>query len=210
MTLRFTWIAGFLFTGISILYSCRDSAKPDLIAGIEAPAIVSGENSNYHPRFAAQLENEEPPLAAVIDTIAMENTLEGEFVGMGAPSRQYPRYLFLKKYASITKLRELLQHTNAVVRMYAFQALEENKIPDLKLVLISRLQDTMSYHSQAGCFGSQENINISLLRRYSELFTPGEMVKYKKVLLTCYPKKEDAYTRKRIRAIGTENDSWLY
>ncbi len=99
----------------------------------------------------AQNENFEA-LPMVVFEMAAHNVYESETIGIAnAKSKQFARYQQLVTKASEEQLLELTAHSNAVVRLYAYQALRAKGGPIPKSLQQKFEADTTSVQSMQGC-----------------------------------------------------------
>ena len=99
----------------------------------------------------AQNENFEA-LPMVVFEMAAHNIYESETIGIAnAKSKQFARYQQLVAKASEEQLLELTAHTNAVVRLYAYQALRAKGGPIPNDIQQKFKDDTTSVQSMQGC-----------------------------------------------------------
>jgi len=88
-------------------------------------------------------------LDSQIEKIAIENKVFGQYIGIvGTPTEQYKRFEEVKDKATKEQLAELTDHSNAVVRCYAFWALADRKEDNLFEILLKHLNDTITIHKQ--------------------------------------------------------------
>lgn len=85
----------------------------------------------------------------VINGIVENNELQGQYLGIvGTSSYQYKRYERIKNELKYDQLVQLSNHTNAVVRCYAFWALADRREADLFKILIDHINDTTLVYKQ--------------------------------------------------------------
>ena len=91
-------------------------------------------------------------LPMVVFEMAAHNVYESETIGIAnAKSKQFARYQQLVAKASEEQLLELTAHTNAVVRLYAYQALRAKGISLSKDLQQKFKDDSTSVQSMQGC-----------------------------------------------------------
>lgn len=100
-------------------------------------------------------------LNRVVRSIAKHNVYEGPLTGFaGTASKQYGRFETLRVKAGIEKLITLATgHNNAVVRLYAFQALIFNKEPIPRELKLKFASDTSFVKILNGCIGGERKVN---------------------------------------------------
>ena len=100
-------------------------------------------------------------LPMVVNGMAAHNVYESETVGIAnAVSKQFQRYLQLIAIATEEQLLDLAtNHTNAVVRLYAFQALRERKINIPKGLQQKFKDDETRVNVLEGCIANQFALN---------------------------------------------------
>ncbi len=93
-----------------------------------------------------------PKIKHIANQIARHNVLTGSAVGyVGTRPKQWDRYEKLKKEATNEELILLIEHKNAVVRCYSFDALAYRKGIDIFPILIKHLSDTAEVATFFGC-----------------------------------------------------------
>lgn len=99
-------------------------------------------------------------IGVVVFNIAMENRFEGAYVGFaGTKSKPYASYEQLVKLADSTQLAGLcLHHFNAVVRLYAAQALQEKNIAIDKKIDEKMQGDNTTVFTLKGCIANNETL----------------------------------------------------
>jgi hypothetical protein len=104
----------------------------------------------------------------IVREIAKCNRYESQFVGFsGSPSAQFKRFEKLKIIAEVQELLKLAnEHGNAVVRLYAYDALIEKKEkipPELKSKLS---KDKTVVSTLNGCIGGEKNVGEIILSKH--------------------------------------------
>ncbi len=96
---------------------------------------------------------------SIVSSISNHNVFESAHVGFaGVPSRQYILYKKLDAVASNEELRELAKNNkNAVVRLYAFEALLNRKEVTEEINKQFQNDQAMVYTLQ-GCVGGRSNV----------------------------------------------------
>src|SRR4030095_3140968 len=83
-------------------------------------------------------------LTNIINQIAGNNTIEGEFIGIaGSPSGQSRRLKQLDSIATNVQLTSFTDHANPVVRYYSFRARVRRKSGDIFDILLNHITDTV-------------------------------------------------------------------
>jgi len=98
------------------------------------------------------------------------NQIEDEYLYYGGiPSKTYPAFKLLKKKAKRKELIELTNHSNPIIRYYAFDALIEKRIKSdiLFNIVKAHLKDTVTVKTQFGCIGGKTTIGDYMLSTYS-------------------------------------------
>lgn len=91
-------------------------------------------------------------LPMVVFEMAAHNVYESETIGIAnAKSKQFARYQQLVAKASEQQLLELTDHNNAVVRLYAYQALRQKGVSISKSLQQKFKEDATSVQSMQGC-----------------------------------------------------------
>jgi hypothetical protein len=106
------------------------------------------------------------PLQTVIQEIARQDVYEvSRTVGFaGALSKQYQRFQQLSSLATEQQLTELaVRHKNAVVRLYAFQALKKRKVDIPDGLSEQFMNDRSVVMTLNGCVG--DKVTVSELAR---------------------------------------------
>jgi hypothetical protein len=76
----------------------------------------------------------------------------------GMRPAQYDNFTELQKKATKEELLELLNHSNGVVRSYAFWALSYDTSANLLPIVIRHISDTTAVTTQFGCIRSSEKV----------------------------------------------------
>lgn len=98
-------------------------------------------------------------ISGIVSEIAKNNKYESRFVGFaGTPSQQYSHYQDLRKTATKEELVELLNHKNAVVRIYGFKALYETDRETAEKYSAELLKDTADFMTLQGCIAGTETV----------------------------------------------------
>jgi hypothetical protein len=171
-----------LITLIQSLQSCEQRENYSLLKNVEIPDTSSLKVSRSLKQTNTDL----------VDEIASCNRVDSKFTGYsGTTSEQYLRFERLSKYATTDELTKLLNNKSAVVRVYAFWALQDRKNINLKRIILEHIQDTLSFASLQGCMGSHSYVNLHFLAygKYCCL-SEKEFKYYMQVVSKCYPKKE--------------------
>lgn len=91
-------------------------------------------------------------LPVVVFEMAAHNVYESETIGIAnAKSKQFARYQQLVAKASEEQLLQLTSHSNAVVRLYAYQALRQKGVNIPESLVQKFKADTTSVQSMQGC-----------------------------------------------------------
>lgn len=107
-----------------------------LIILLLTPLFVTGQAGGMEPRPAV---NE---VKIITDSLVFYNEVHGPFVdGLFRNKRPYRLFSKLGMEASETELLNLMKHSNAVVRSYAFWALSRVHYEKLDSVLLAHAQD---------------------------------------------------------------------
>ena len=145
---------------------------------------------NIHTSFTL-FDTSKVNITDTVKLIASYQRVQGKVAGFGAiNSPQYLRYVWLSEKASTPKLLELLNHSNSVVRVYAFWALKARNYVDIKNVVLDHIGDTLNFFLQEGCDGYYLHINLYFLKLSRNLFTDVEFKKYL-ALISKYYNKQD-------------------
>jgi len=177
-----TILVCILITHIQGLHSCEHRKNYSLLKNVEI-----SDTSSLKVSTPIKQSN-----TALVDEIAFCNRVDSKFTSYaGTTSEQYLRFERLSKYTTTDELIELLNNKNAVVRVYAFMALQDRKNINLKRIILEHIRDTMSFASLQGCMGSHSYINLHFLAygKYCCL-SEKEFKYYMQVVSKCYPKKE--------------------
>jgi hypothetical protein len=95
----------------------------------------------------------------VVAKIEKVNELMGNAVySAGERPQQYDNFCELQKAATKEELEKLTNHSNEVVRCYAFWALSYNNSAKLFSIVINHINDTATVKTQFGCISSRENV----------------------------------------------------
>ena len=96
----------------------------------------------------------------VIDSITKTN-IYAEFDSKSEikVSEQWKNYKELVKVFSVTEIVKLCEHSNPIVRTYAFRHLSDIKYYDIYNILLSHLRDTSSFISVDGCVSSIQSVS---------------------------------------------------
>ncbi|WP_153800783.1 HEAT repeat domain-containing protein [Foetidibacter luteolus] len=101
---------------------------------------------------------------AVVDSIIKRGVYEGMYLGStDSISPQWKNYEALTKKFSEKELIELCNHTNPIVRCYAFKALTEIQSPKVYNVLLQHLSDTAEFNRNYGCIGDYDRVTDNFL-----------------------------------------------
>ena len=104
-------------------------------------------------------------LENIVSGISKTNVVMGGAVGIaGARPEQWDRYLALCHKATDTEIINLTNHTNAVVRCYAFDCMLQRKNLDFFNTLLLHLIDTAEVHTLYGCLGGREMVGDYFLQ----------------------------------------------
>lgn len=101
-------------------------------------------------------QDENSTVKNVVQQIAAHNCYESSHIGVvGAKSKQYTRFEQLVSIASEPELTELATlDTNAVVRLYALQALHYKRITVAKDLQKRFAEDQTKVRTHSGCIGN--------------------------------------------------------
>jgi hypothetical protein len=97
--------------------------------------------------------------ALLVTKLEKVNELMGSAVyDSGSRPAQFDNFTELQKKATKEELMELTNHSNGVIRCYAFWALSYDTSVDLLPIVIKHISDTASVSTQFGCIGSSEKV----------------------------------------------------
>ena len=120
-----------------------------------------------------------PPLAMVLLEMAAHDRFESSTVGFAAlKSKQYQRFEQLTAIATQEQLLDLAaNHTNGVVRLYAFQALQQQKASIPESLLTQFKNDATKIKVFIGCVMDSKPINtiVQLKINNSQLLKPSQV-----------------------------------
>ncbi len=95
----------------------------------------------------------------IVRKIEKTNQLMGSAVGYsGTKPQQFDNFIELEKRASKNELISLTEHSNGVVRCYAFWALSHDSTVDLFPIVTKHLNDKEIVSTQFGCIGGSEKV----------------------------------------------------
>lgn len=117
-------------------------------------------------------------LTTIVNEIDSSNVYEMSYtVGFaGTISKQYSRFKKLLQWASNNELSELaIHHRNAVVRLYALQALRRNKVSIAEDIIEQFKNDPAQVTTLYGCQGGIGT--VSFLSQQNLTFLTGEIKK---------------------------------
>ena len=104
---------------------------------------------------------------SLVNSIAHENTVECEFLGIiGSSSRLYRKFETLKKKATKEELVALTNHVNPVVIAYASYALLDRKLVEPSKLFHKFKADTRQVSTHCGCILSSESLASLIYYRY--------------------------------------------
>lgn len=130
---------------------------------------------------------------SLVDQIAQCNRVDGQYTGIsGSESMQYKRYKILTTYTD-EQLRELINHNNAVVRIYAFDALAERNSSLVIKAFENKISDTASFDELGGCIVTTKKVNVYLYSYIKNKLTSNQRKLYLDKLSTIYSKKDLDY-----------------
>jgi len=158
----------------------------------------------------------------IVSKIIEYGEITGQAVGYsGMKPKQWDNFTSLRKNASEQELLRLTEHTNPVVKCYAFDLLVNTRNKNSFNILKKHLQDTTYVSVQYGCIGSMIRVNDYYIKSMSSpnpnneyltesnkktldsllLFTPNLMSDSKNELLETIEPKEKYYNRIRELAL---------
>ncbi|GLB47760.1 hypothetical protein Y10_01280 [Neptunitalea sp. Y10] len=112
------------------------------------------------------------PVSTLVNKLAKENIVMGSAIGDGGSTpTQYKTYTKLKAAATPNELVMLTNHTNGVVRCYAFWALYETNYTAIIPQLKAHLNDDEIIKTQFGCMIERETVANFILRRAKSYIT---------------------------------------
>ena len=98
--------------------------------------------------------------STLIDAIARSNLYEtGKAVGIaGTLSSQYQRFTQLLRLSPGVLVKQARQHSNAVVRLYCYQALKQQKASIPVALTLQFSHDSSLVKTLNGCIGGEERV----------------------------------------------------
>lgn len=122
-----------------------------------------------YPFDKAKISWQTKQIVAKIEKI---NVLMSSAVGAaGMRPEQYNYFSALQQYASKAELEELTNHSNGVIRSYAFWALSHDTSANLFPIVINHIHDTAAIRTQFGCIASREKVGDFFIN----VVTPGHV-----------------------------------
>lgn len=98
-------------------------------------------------------------VSEIVDNIVEVNVLMHSAVGVGGGRpQQYDNFVLLKSTASKDELIRLTDHTNPVVRCYAFWALISDPSVELYPLVLAHISDSELFEEFSGCLRSREQV----------------------------------------------------
>ncbi len=135
----------------------------------------------------------------IVREIEQINELMGSAVYYeGIRPKQYDNFEKLKKVASKEELIELTNHSNGVVRCYAFWALSYDRSVDLFPIILNHINDYELVNTQFGCIGGQEKVGDFVINIVTPQYVDLESTKL------------DSIQRIKLDSILIYSDSELY
>lgn len=115
----------------------------------------------------------------IVRKIEKVNQLMGDAVGeAGVQPKQFDNFIELERKASKNELIALTDHSNGVVRCYAFWALSHDSTIDLFPIVLKHVNDKELVSTQFGCIGSAEKVGDFIIN----VVTPNYVDLYSKKL----------------------------
>lgn len=101
--------------------------------------------------FSGKIQVQDP-VSVIVEEMAKHNVYEyGKLGYTGLKSKQFDRYLKLMEIATDDQLLRLMEHSNVVVRVYAYQACEKRGI-DIPADILSKFRrDNSKVKTINGC-----------------------------------------------------------
>lgn len=125
-----------------------------------------------------QSQIREEKINALADSIAKDNVLKSRSVGYGGVrTTQWETFEKLKKHATDEQLVSLIDHKNAVVRCYSFQALAGRKRVDIFPILLKHINDTTKIETFRGCIVSSQTAGDYFLQVVTPQFVDLDVYK---------------------------------
>ena len=170
----------------------------------------------------AQQTNLRQALNTIVTPMADDNMYKSASIGYGAAkTKQWKRFVELKKIATDEELILLTDNDSPAVRCYAFQALIERENPATFDILLKHLTDNETIQSFQGMIVKKQQTGDFFLDLYGVqpdeqvkvdsilFFNPDVKLAAKSDLLQRIKPKEEYYTRLQEIAIKEKNPSAL-
>lgn len=137
-----------------LLLSCSDHrAKPE----DSAPAPPKAPVSTFPGKPTAALI-QRPEIAALVDDLAKEQTLESSHIGAGGtPSAVYAKFVAIQGKATEAELAALLEHQSPIVRGYVAQHIAR-AVPARLSALLPLSTDATGLATRYGCMGGVASV----------------------------------------------------
>jgi hypothetical protein len=116
--------------------------------------------------------------------IAALEQIEGEYIGYAGVKSKQPRYTpLLVRCADTSDLVRYTNSKNAIVKVFAFDALREKKYPFLKKIFEAHLFDKQEFYTFGGCIKMNIPVNAHFFGTVCATLTRDEVEVYKNELL---------------------------
>lgn len=138
------------------LAACGHKADPG--APSPEPSSTSAPKPPPFPGKPTSALIQRAEVAALVDALAKEKTLESSHIGAGgSPSQVYAKFVAIEKAATEAEMIALLQHESPLVRGYVAQHVARDA-PARMDALVPLADDATGVETRNGCMGGFESV----------------------------------------------------